>query len=208
MIAAPVRRAARISTASARLGMLYAVGVFSLLCLLGTWTGEWGGAAAVIISAYAGQAVVLAAILVLLFAVARQFGYVLLWLLYLFAWIAWPWTQWTDVGVLAGFVFWSVAALPLYLIGWLGFTDPLAKRGAGRIGPAVVLCAWILLLIVTLAVTPPLHLFIASAITGHFGDPPSFVLRFARVIWGPVPVLISVHAIARWRVAMMATRRG
>jgi hypothetical protein len=197
----------RAGTAALRLGTLYGAGVFLLLLLLGTWTREWAGAAGEIISGYAVRAGALALLAVVFFAAARRFGYVLLWLLFLCAWLAWPVARWTNLGVMAGFVFWSVAALPLYLVGVFGFTGPRVKRGPWPSAPAIVLCCWALLLALALAATPGEHLFIASAITGMFGDPPELVLRFARAIWGPAPLLIFAEAFERWRLTMLSTRR-
>lgn len=202
-----VARSLRIGTSAVRLGTLYGAGVFLLLLLLGTWTGEWSGAAGEIISGYAVQAGALAILAMLFLAVARHFGYMLLWLLLLCVWLAWPVARWPSLGVMVGFVFWSVAALPLYLIGVFGFTDPLVNRRLRVTGPAIVLEAWALLLALALATTPAAYLFIASAITGLFDDPPDVVLRFARAIWGPAPLLIFAEVFERWRLTMISAKR-
>jgi hypothetical protein len=202
-----VARSLRIGTAAVRLGMLYGAGVFLLLLLLGAWTGEPWGVAGTIIRTYAIQAAALAVLAMLFLAAARHFGYLLLWLLFLCVWLVWPVARWTNLGVMVGFVFWSVAALPLYLIGVLAFTDPRVNRGRRLTGPAIVLGSWALLLALALGVTPAAQLFIASSLTGMFGEPPELVLRFARAIWGPAPLLIFSEAFERWRLTMLSARR-
>ncbi|HEX6042014.1 hypothetical protein [Longimicrobium sp.] len=201
-----IARFLRIGMAAVRLGALYGAGVFLLLLLLGTWTGEWAGAAGVIISSYAAQAGTLAVVAMLFLAAARHFGYVALWLLLVGAWFAGPMARWTNLGVMAGFIFWSVAAIPLYLVGMPGVAGPRPHRRPRLTGPAIVLGCWALLMALALATTPPEHLFIASAITGSFGAPPELLLRFARVIWGPAPLLIFSETFERWRRTMISIR--
>jgi hypothetical protein len=201
-------RARRVAVAAASLAAVYGAGVVLLLSVLTLWTGEWVGAVRDLLEVHAVLFGVLFATAFLLLAVARRAGFAALWLLFLAFWVAWPLTRWTPVGVLAGFVFWSVVALPFYAIGALGLPSHRVLRLGRRTLalPAVVLAVWTLLLAVTLAVTPTAYLFFASALDGSFGGPPPAVLKLARAVWGPAPVLIGLEALTRLRPG--GRRRG
>jgi hypothetical protein len=203
-------RALRVLAAAARLATLYGFGVLLLLSALVLWTGDWVGNIRGVLTLYGYVFGILLATAFPLLAAARRLGFAALWLLLIAVWV-WPLARhgWTPVGVLAVFVFWSVAALPFYLLGAVGFPG---RRGLLRLGrwtatvPAVVLALWVLLLLFTLAVTPAHHLLVTSSILAMGLEPPSAVLKLAPVVWAPVPILIGLEALVRlWPNRIAAT---
>ena len=121
----------------------------------------------------------------LLLATARRAGFALIWLLLVGAWVWWVWplgrSRWSSDAVFTLFVFWSILALPLYGLGAIALPGPQLFRVGKRpvTAPAIVAAGWLLLLLVTVAVTPAEWLFTASAIDGSFGSPPQLALRLA-----------------------------
>jgi hypothetical protein len=187
-----------VAVAAARISGAYGLSVTALFVLLVLWDGEWVGNVAGVLGLLGRTFAATASIVLIALWLLRRLGLHVLWLGLIAVWIYWP-LRWIPVGVLAGFVFWSMFALPLYALSVLGFPDPVsAPARPGRIyRMLLVLSVWLTLLVVTLAVIPAAHLALASATTGMFDEPPDALLAMARPMWGPVPFLIALDAMAR-----------
>ncbi|HEY0018247.1 MAG TPA: hypothetical protein VGC13_18170 [Longimicrobium sp.] len=198
-------RIGQIMMAAARLAALYALAVVLLMVVLALWTREWVGAVSGVASQHLWVFAILFAGAFVLLATARRAGFALIWVLLVGAWVWWVWplgrSRWTSDAVFSLFVFWSILALPMYALGAIALPGPQLFR-VGRwpiTGPAMVAAGWLLLLFITLAVTPPEWLFTASAIDGCFGRPPQILRQLAWSILGPAPLLFGVEGAIRMR---------
>src|SRR6266516_72223 len=211
MVSPMPTRALHLIAAAARLALLYGLGVVLLLLALVLWTHDWVGNVRGVLQLQGLVFGTLFAAALLLLATVRRVGFATIWLLLIALWL-WPVVRngWSPIGMLAVFVSWSVVALPFYLIGAVGFPG----RRVLRLGrwtatvPALVVALWVLLLLLTLAVTPAAYLSVASAVTGSFGAPPPLVLTLAPLVLGPAPILIALEALTRLRVERIASAGG
>ena len=182
--------------ATGRLALVYGVSVATLVALLLLWTHEWHGALYDALTFDLRLLITLSLSLFVLLSLFGRLGFVLAWAALCLIWITGP-LRWIPVGVLAGFVLWSILAVPLYLLWVVGSRDWASVRGMAFITHVVCLFgAWLCLLAFTLAIVPAEHLFIISAIDGMFAEPSPVILRHAGHAWGPVPFLIAIQAIA------------
>jgi hypothetical protein len=199
-----------VIAAAARLACLYGLGVVLLLLALVFWTGDWIGNVRAVLQLHGLVFGSLFAASFILLATARRLGFATLWLLLIGLWL-WPVAKgWSGISLLALFVFWSVVALPLYILGAIGFPGRrfLHLRRWTATVPALVVVLWVLLLLLTLAVTPANYLLVASAVTGSFGKPPSLVLGLVPFLWGAAPILIALEALNRLRPEQLPSTGG
>jgi hypothetical protein len=195
---------------AARPAGLHAFAVISLLAALVLWTGEGAGSGILYAVLIAETGGILFLITTAALVASRRFGIALLWLLLLGAWTGWPLLRFTSTGVLAGFIVWSILALPLYAMGLVAGSAraPVRLEGWRQRRATILIPLWMLLLGVGLTVTDPLHLFVFSSVTGAFPDPPTMVLDLARPVWGSFPFLVAADAIFRSASGAAAQRNG
>jgi hypothetical protein len=199
MSSAAVTRILHVIAAAARLAALYGLGILLLLSALVLWTGDWVGNARGILRLFGSVFGILFGLAFLLLAAARRLGFAALWVLLCAMWVWLLSRGWVPVGLLAVFVFWSVMALPFYVLGAIGFPS----RRVLHVGrwtttvPVLVLVGWVLLLVITLRVTPATYLLVASSPpVGSFGEL-SPLLKLGPALWAPAPILISLEALIR-----------
>ena len=205
------KRALHVVAAAARLAALYAFGVMLLLLALILWNREWIGNMRGVLQLNGFVFGSLFAAALLLLATARRVGFAMLWVLLIGLWL---WLtgriDWSPLFLVVVFVFWSIVALPLYLLGAVGFPGRHrlhVSRWTTTI-PALVAALWVALVVFTVAVTPAPYLFVASVLDGSFGKPPAWVLTLAPVIWAPAPMLIGLEALIRLRPVGTPTAGG
>jgi hypothetical protein len=190
-----------VVVAAARLAALYAILVVLMLVALALWTGEWIGLVSEIGQLYLVTFAFVFAVAFLLLATARRAGLVAIWLLLIGSWNWWVWplgrSSWLPDAVFPLFILWSVVALPFYVLGSVAIpAKPLLRVGRLAVAaPMIVLGGWVMLIVLTFAVTPPEWLFYVSAIDGLFGGPPPVVLRLAPLIWWPAPIVLGAQAL-------------
>ncbi|HEY2375249.1 MAG TPA: hypothetical protein VGH98_04685 [Gemmatimonadaceae bacterium] len=194
-VAVEFRHFRRVAAAAARLSVVYTASVVALLTFLTLWTRE-------LITDFDGMLEALApvslSLLCLIFAslfVFRRFGFQVVLFALAACWAYWP-LRWIPADLLWGFVFWTILALPMYLVTVVAFPSHATSKRL-RMLPLALISVWLGLVALVLFVLPSVYFLIDGAMEATFPAPPAMILHTARIVFGPLPFLIATEGCYR-----------
>jgi len=188
----------RILAAAARLAGLYAAGVLVLLVPFSLFATGGTGLREVLLGP---PAVAAGGFLIgfLLLAIARRFGFGVLWILLLLAWLnTIRWSFW-SLELLPRFVGWTVFAAPLYGLTAIGLGGSGATRSLVR---ELLITAGVWTTAVVLALK-----FSYLAIDVGYPGAPYATARVIAYVCGALPILVSSRELLRIARAVWTTPR-